>query len=98
MRVWRVYFGRRRAGGGTVSKTDFDRFLAACVRPRFRSFTVPAAQGYWEGLAELSTVIEVILSADEDEHVVKAVAADYKRLFDQQGVLVVGSPVECALI
>ena len=89
-----LYFGRNRPGGGTVSDTDWSRFLTEVVTPRFpRGLTVLEATGQWQGAEgvveqERSEIVTVFHpDTDEARRSVQGIAREYKRRFQQEAVL-----------
>ena len=89
-----VYFGRNRPEGGTVSDTDWQRFLNEVVTPRFPAgFSVVEAAGQWRGRSgavehERTEMLTVLHSDSEtDRRAVAELAAEYKRRFHQEAVL-----------
>src|ERR1700704_2155042 len=98
MQAWRIYCGRRRRDGRSVSPTDVRAFIDASVRPRFSSFTLHAANGFWRFGHEPSVIIEIVTNRKRADEAVHRIAADYKRRFDQEAVLVVRNRVQSALV
>ena len=89
-----LYFGRNRPGGGTVSDTEWQTFLAEVVTPRFPAgLTVVEATGQWKGATgaveqERSEVVTLFHSGDEStRRAVQEIAVEYKRRFRQEAVL-----------
>jgi hypothetical protein len=89
-----VYFGRNRPGGGTVSDTDWQRFLDEVVTARFPyGLTVVDATGRWRGQSgvveqERSEIVTVFHAGDAaSRRAIADVAAEYKRRFQQEAVL-----------
>jgi hypothetical protein len=89
-----VFFGRNRPGGGTVSDTDWQRFLDEVVTPRFPyGLTVVDATGQWRGQSgvveqERSEIVTVFHAGDAaSRQAIADVAAEYKRRFQQEAVL-----------
>jgi len=95
--VSRVYFGQTTPWGA-VTDVQWQAFVAQTLTPRFPSgFTELRARGHWRAapgsiLEEDTRVIEVAHdgSAQARERVL-GVAADYRRAFGQQSVLVTQS-------
>jgi hypothetical protein len=98
MQAWRIYCGRGRRDGRSVSPADIKAFIDASVRPRFSSFTLHRADGFWQFGHEASVIIEIVTSRQRADKAVHRIAADYKRTFDQDAVLVVRSRVQSALV
>lgn len=91
----KLYFGLSYAGG-SVSETDFDRFLDTCVTPRFPAgFTRYDTEGRWRGAAgetvrEKSAVVEIVhVSGRKEEASIQQIIDLYKRSFSQESVLLV---------
>ena len=89
-----VYFGRNRPGGGTVSDSDWRRFLDEVVTPRFPyGLTIVEATGQWRGQTgvveqERSEVVTVFHAGDAASgQAIADVAVEYKRRFQQEAVL-----------
>lgn len=98
MQAFRIYFGRGRADGQTVSDSQLRRFLDSIVRPRFDAFTIQRGRGYWRNNSEPSIVLEIIYPDRNARHAVRQIAAEYKRRFGQEAVLVVGTDVESSVV
>lgn len=93
-----LYLGRNRPGG-TVSDAQWRTFVDDAVVPRFPDgFTVIQAEGHWRSGSgaierEASQVLIVLHADDADSRAaVAAIAADYKRQFQQEAVLRERSP------
>src|SRR5438105_4877076 len=98
MRAFRIYCGRGRSNGRPVSETELRAFINRSVRPRFDAFTVQRVQGYWRDTSEPSFIIEIVNASRSTHARIRDVAADYKRRFGQEAVLIVGNDVESALL
>ena len=90
----RMFFGRNIPGGGTVSDSAWNAFLAEVVTPRFPAgFTVFRAEGQWRGAdgaieREASVVFEVHHPKGlPPDSVFAAIATEYCRRFRQEAVL-----------
>ena len=90
----RLYFGRNIPGGGTVSESDWERFLADVVTPRFPAgLSVWRAQGQWrdkQGVIEKedSFILDLLHPDDaQSEKSVEEIMTDYKTRFRQEAVL-----------
>jgi hypothetical protein len=88
-----LYFGRNRPGG-TVSDTEWQRFLTEVVTPRFsQGLTVLGASGQWQGPAgvveqERSQVVTIFHPDTEAaRQSIREIAQEYKRRFQQEAVL-----------
>src|SRR5207253_8655145 len=98
MRVFRIYCGRGRRNGRSVSDTELREFINGTVRPRFEAFTIQRVRGYWRTTSEPSLVIEIVNRSESADVRISEIAAEYKRRFGQDAVLVVGNEVESALL
>jgi Uma2 family endonuclease len=98
MRAWRIYCGRRRSKGRPVTEAELRSFINSSIRPRFDAFTIQRARGYWQATSEPSFVIEIVHPSDSAQANVAEIAADYKRRFGQDAVLIVRSDVQSALV
>jgi hypothetical protein len=92
----RLFFGRAIPGGGTVSDEEWAAFLAEVVTPRFPGgLTVWRAEGQWRDaqggiVREPTFVVELFHPPDaQADAAVEAIAAEYRRRFRQESVLVV---------
>lgn len=97
--VDRLYFGRSIHDGRTVSDTEWDRFLAEIVSPRLpKGFTVWRAQGQWQNERHVveredSFVLECVHAREVSfDAQLRAIAAEYKKRFQQESVLRVTQP------
>jgi hypothetical protein len=71
--------------------------IVRTVAARFQGFTVLTAQGYWDGTAESSVVVEIVgTAADRDN--VHAAARAIKLHNSQQAVLVTESEIQGVLL
>ena len=91
---YRMFFGRGKPGGGTVSDGEWRDFLAAEVTPRFpEGLTVVDARGQWrdsKGAVGREGAKLLIVLAEPGPDAVRRteeIAEAYKRAFDQQSVL-----------
>lgn len=102
--VWvadRLFFGRSVPGGDTVSEEAWRAFLAEVVTPRFPGgLTVWRAEGQWRDaqgaiVREATFVVEVFHPQDaQADAALREIAAEYKRCFRQESVLMVRIPAE----
>ena len=90
----RLYFGRNIPGGGTVSESDWERFLADVVTPRFPAgLSVWRTQGQWRDKAgviekEDGFILDLLHPDDtQSEKSVEEIMTDYKTRFKQEAVL-----------
>ncbi|MCY4502511.1 MAG: DUF3574 domain-containing protein [Alphaproteobacteria bacterium] len=91
---YRMFFGRSRPGGGTVSDEEWGGFLAAEVTPRFPDgLTVLDGAGQWQdgsgAIGREGAKLLIVLAEPGADAVrrTKEIADAYKRAFDQQSVL-----------
>ena len=91
---YRLFFGRGKPGGGTVSDEEWSGFLAAEVTPRFPDgLTVLDAAGQWRdgsgAIGREGAKLLIVLAEPGADAVrrTKEIAEAYKRAFDQQSVL-----------
>ena len=99
---YRMFFGRSRPGGGTVSDEEWSGFLTAEVTPRFPDgLTVLDAAGQWRdgrgAIGREGAKLLIVLAEPGADAVRRTaeIAEAYKRAFDQQSVLRAVEPV-CA--
>ena len=71
--------------------------LATITSNYFEGFTLFESQGYWQGVAEQSVVIEIIAS-DDDSWRIDALAEFIRRANNQQAVIVTTEPVHFKMI
>jgi hypothetical protein len=95
----RLFFGQSIPGGGTVSQTEVDAFIADVVKPRFPDgFTVWRARGEWRGGGEEVVVLEIVHPAHiRHDRAVQEIAQEYRRRFRQEAVLRVTMPARMEL-
>ena len=91
---YRMFFGRSRPGGGTVSDEEWSDFLAAEVTPRFPDgLTVLDGAGQWRdgsgAIGREGAKLLIVLAEPGADAVrrTEEIAEAYKRAFDQQSVL-----------
>ena len=91
---YRLFFGRGKPGGGTVSDDEWSGFLAAEVTPRFPDgLTVLDAAGQWRdgsgAIGREGAKLLIILAEPGADTMrrTKEIAEAYKRAFDQESVL-----------
>lgn len=97
--ISRVYCGRSKPEGGTVSESELKQFIDSKVTQYFPDgFTVLHADGGWRDMAtgvtitEPSAILEVAHGAQDSDRVM-AMARAYKAQFGQQAVMVATTPV-----
>ncbi|MGH6609934.1 MAG: DUF3574 domain-containing protein, partial [Burkholderiaceae bacterium] len=90
----RLYFGQSTPDGA-VTETQWRAFIAESVTPRFPDgFTELQAHGHWRdargtAIDEDTRIVEIVHDdASLNQQRVRAIAADYKRRFAQQSVLI----------
>lgn len=96
-----LYFGTQKPdGGGVVSETDWQRFLANEITPRFPSgFTTWDAYGQWRDShnvieREKTHIVQVVHFANPgDEGRIAEIIDAYKKHFAQESVLRVRTDV-----
>lgn len=96
-RLDRLSFGMN-SPAGPVDDTQWQRFLADVVTPRFPDgLTVYRTQGQWRGESgdierEDSRVVEIVHADDADGRKrIAEISTEYKRRFRQEAVLVISS-------
>ena len=96
-RLDRLLFGMN-SPSGPVDDTQWQRFLAEVVTPRFPDgLTVYRTQGQWRGASgeterEDSRVVEIVHGDEADGRKrIGEIAAEYKRRFRQEAVLVIST-------
>ena len=94
-----LYFGMSRADGPDVTEQEFRRFLSRVVTPRFPDgFTVFDALGQYRGrdgriVSEPTKVLLVVHGSDARlRSAVQELRDIYRRLFQQESVLLIESP------
>ena len=90
----RLYFGRNIPSGGVVSESDWERFLAEVITPRFPAgLTVLRAQGQWRDTNSIiqredSFILDLLHPDDvKSEQSVREIMTAYKAQFKQEAVL-----------
>jgi len=96
----RLYFGRAIPSGGVVSDSDWEKFLAEVVTPRFPAgLTVWRTQGQWRDKnsviwREDGIILDLHHPDDAtSETSVQEIMTEYKVRFRQEAVLRVRDPV-----
>ena len=91
-----LYFGRNIPSGGTVSESDWQKFVDEVVTPRFPDgLTVLDADGQWRGkdglIAREESKVIVLLYPRKDRKATNAkieeIRAEYKKRFAQEAVM-----------
>ena len=95
----RLYFGSNTPGG-VIGEVDWRTFVERAITPLFPDgFTVFEGEGQWRGASkrierEPSRVVEIVHSGSGDaRRRIASIAKEYKRLFQQESVLIVRIPV-----
>ncbi|WP_374570964.1 DUF3574 domain-containing protein [Phenylobacterium sp.] len=95
MRMAQLFFGRKEAGDGVVSDTDFQAFVDQEVTPRFPAgLTVLDGGGQWRGpenqlIREASKIVLIVMPGKGDRAKLDEVRQAYKTRFHQDSVLLV---------
>jgi hypothetical protein len=94
-----LYFGTGRPRGPDVTPREWIAFVHDQIAPRFpQGFSLLEAQGQWRNadgsVAHEQTHVLQLVHADDaaTAQAVRDIAADYKKRFDQEAVLQVGTP------
>lgn len=102
-RLDRMLFGMN-SPDGPVDEARWQAFLADAVTPRFPDgLTVYSAQGQWRGASgqverEDSRAVEILHSDDaQGRQRIAEIAAEYKRRFKQEAVLVISTRAQACL-
>lgn len=91
-----LYFGRNIPTGGTVSESDWQKFVDEVVTPRFPDgLTVLDADGQWRGkdgsIAREESKVIVLLYPRKDRKAMNAkieeIRTEYKKRFAQEAVM-----------
>jgi len=87
--VGELYFGRNVGGALGVSETDFDRYVAEELAPRFpQGLTLVDTDGRWGAVREPGKLAVIVLPAETHARARLHAAADaYAERFDQEAVL-----------
>jgi hypothetical protein len=94
-----LYLGTGRPHGPDVTPQEWAAFVHDRIAPRFpQGFSLLEAQGQWRNadgsVAHEQTHVLQLVHADDaaTAQAVRDIAADYKKRFDQEAVLQVGTP------
>jgi hypothetical protein len=97
----RLFFGRAIPGGGEVTETQWNTFVAEVIAPRFpEGFTVWRGSGHWKGddgaaVSEQTCVLEVVHSTGPAvDAKIAEIAKIYRERFNQDAVMRIRSPAE----
>jgi hypothetical protein len=89
-----LYFGRSIPGGGSVSDTEWTRFVAEVITPAFpQGFTITTGTGQWQEaggnvVSEPSMIFSVLHPDTQvDEAKITGIGERYRVLFHQEAVL-----------
>lgn len=88
----RLFFGLSLPGGGGVSLAQWQDFQNEHIAKEFEGFNVVDSTGYYKGKPERSKIVTIIVKETAMPKV-KALAAEYARLFHQDSVMLVKVPV-----
>jgi hypothetical protein len=96
----RLFFGLD-GPEGAIDDREWDAFVERVVTPRFPAgLTILEATGQWQGRdkrvnRESSRVVEIIHEESRDsERRVTEIAAEYKKRYRQESVLIARAPIE----
>ncbi|MET1255167.1 DUF3574 domain-containing protein [Aliikangiella maris] len=88
----RMFFGLSLPSGGAVSLDEWHTFQQNEIANVFEGFNVVDSVGYYQGKAERSKIVTVIVE-QKDIQKAKKIAALYARRFKQDSVMIVKVPV-----
>lgn len=98
-----LVFGRRRPDGAIVTDAEWRAFVAEYVTPRFpNGFTVLDATGQYRDRAgrivtEPTKILLIVHPPDAPVRAsIQALREVYRRLFDQDSVLLISAPAQAA--
>jgi hypothetical protein len=90
----RLFFGRVIPGGGEVTDSQWNAFVAEVIVPRFpEGFTVWRANGHWKGddgasVSEQTWVLEIVHRRDPAvDAKLEQIALTYRERFNQDAVM-----------
>ena len=102
-REYRIFCGMSH-NNGVVSEAEWEQFCEDYVTAEFpEGYTTMRATGYWKSddapatMREDSRIIMVMASSDAKENV-RRIAQQYRRLFNQEAVLIVTSPADAEFV
>lgn len=88
-----LFFGRSMPGGGQVSESQWNAFVANEISARFPGFTVLSGEGYWQKTAEKSKIVLIAHHKTNEELTsITDLAQSYTRSFFQESVLRIDQP------
>lgn len=85
MNTYRLSLGRNIGLDGFVTQEAFDKFLNETVASIYDGFTIIEAQGFWKGMREKTTIIEILT---DNTAGINIIARAYAKQFSQDAVLV----------
>ncbi len=89
----KLYFGLSLPEGNSVSLYDWRRFETEEIAKQFEGFNIIDSTGYYKGKPERSKVVTIVMNSSELGKA-KDLAALYAKMFNQESVMIVVSPVE----
>jgi len=94
---FQLFFGLSKPDGGVVEPAQWSAFETDTISPEFyEGFTVFDATGFYQGNAEQSKVLSLIVSADAVDvslKKIKHIARTYVAKFAQESVMLTKTPV-----
>ena len=97
MTQYRMYLGRKNAEG-LIPAYRVANFVEESIASVIDGFTVTTGTGYWKGVREPVTIIEVVGEAVTYDSLVAAIAHAYAVEFRQDAVLITRVEVGMELI
>ena len=89
----RMYFGLSLPGGHSVSLNEWQHFEQNRLAKTFTGFNVVDSIGYYQGKAERSKIVTIILKEKELAKA-KGLAKEYAKQFNQESVMMVKMKVQ----
>ena len=102
-REYKIFCGMSR-DGGTVSEAEWQQFCDEYVSAEFPDgYTALEATGYWKSEGAPATMREdsrlvLILAPSDAGEKVRRIAQQYRRLFQQESVLITTTPAEAEFV
>ncbi|EED31486.1 hypothetical protein NOR53_2742 [gamma proteobacterium NOR5-3] len=87
-----MFFGLSKPGGGAVSYQEWQHFQNQDIAAAFDGFTVSETIGYYQGAAERSRVVTLLINK-ADIPKAQSLATLYVKRFGQQGVMMIQTPL-----
>lgn len=87
-----LFFGLSIPDGGVVSVQQWDNFVVSHIVKRFDGFNIVDSTGYWKGKLEHAKIVTIIAEADKVSDA-QAIAHDYAKMFHQDSVMLIQSPI-----